>query len=201
MAVRTLKRGKAGAARKPAPAKRAPAKTRPAAKRAAARPVKPARGASAKLPRGPKPSANGAAKPVANAPSYPSAIGLVKQHMDYTTHDIESVKRFYTETLGLSRFRYLPDHQYLAVETGPSSSLGFMPPVPGPPERWRPPREPNLYLEVEDVDHAYRELTARGVTFEQEPADMPWGHRVALLRDPEGRMICLAQIRHAAKGV
>jgi predicted enzyme related to lactoylglutathione lyase len=77
--------------------------------------------------------------------------------------------------------------------TGPSSSVGFMPPLPGPPEQWRPPREPNIYLIVADVDRAYRELTEKGATFEQAPTDMPWGHRVAVLRDPEGRAVCLAQ--------
>ncbi|MBI1799669.1 MAG: VOC family protein [Candidatus Eisenbacteria bacterium] len=125
--------------------------------------------------------------------TYPSGIGFRSQHMDYTTHDIESVKRFYTELLGFTRAHYMPEHQYLAIETGPSSSLGFMPPMPGPPEQWRPPREPTLYIHVQNVDRAWQDLKARGVTFEQEPADMPWGHRVAVLRDPEGRNVCLAQ--------
>jgi uncharacterized glyoxalase superfamily protein PhnB len=69
-----------------------------------------------------------------------------------------------------------------------------MPPMPGPPEQWQPPREPTIYLFVADVDRAHRNLVAKGVTFEQEPRDMPWGHRVARLRDPEGRNVCLAQV-------
>ena len=40
----------------------------------------------------------------------------------------------------------------------------------------------------------YRDLKAKGVTFQQEPKDMPWKHRVAVLRDPEGRMVMLAQL-------
>ena len=78
--------------------------------------------------------------------------------------------------------------------TSPTSSLGFMPPMPGPPEDWRPPREPALYFMVEDVDRAHRALVDKGVPFDQAPANMPWGHRVALLRDPEGRRVCLAQL-------
>ncbi|MGH7741284.1 MAG: VOC family protein [Candidatus Eiseniibacteriota bacterium] len=113
--------------------------------------------------------------------------------MDYTTHDPEAVRRFYTRLLGFTDFQFLPAHQYLAVRTGPTSSLGFMPPMPGPPEDWRPPREPNIYLFVEDVDRACRELKARGVIIDSPPADMPWGHRVAQLRDPEGRSVTLAQ--------
>jgi predicted enzyme related to lactoylglutathione lyase len=115
--------------------------------------------------------------------------------VDFTTHALEDMKRFYTEVLGFESFEYDPAFQYLSVRTGPSSSLGFMPPVPGPPEQWRPPREPVIYLHVRDVDRVYRDLTARGVTFLQEPKDMPWKHRVAILRDPEGRMLMLAQGR------
>jgi catechol 2,3-dioxygenase-like lactoylglutathione lyase family enzyme len=114
--------------------------------------------------------------------------------MDYTTHAIEEVKRFYTEHLGFSEFNFDEKASYLSVVTGPSSSLGFMPPMPGPPEQWRPPREPAVYLIVQDVDRAHRDLIAKGLTFEQEPTDMFWGHRLAILRDPEGRTVCLAQV-------
>jgi lactoylglutathione lyase len=117
--------------------------------------------------------------------------------MDYTTHNLDGVKHFYTELLGFTDFRYLPEHPYLAIQTGASSSFGFMPPQPGPPEQWQPPREPTIYLIVADVDRAHRELAARGVVFEREPADMPWGHRVATLRDPEGRCVQLAQVKGA----
>src|SRR5262245_44695919 len=127
------------------------------------------------------------------AGAFPNAIGFTHQQVSYTTHALEDVKRFYTEVLGFREFQHDPRHEYVRVQTGPSSSLGFMPPVPGPPEQWRPPREPTLYLEVRDVDRAYRELQAKGVTFLQAPADMPWKHRVAILRDPEGRTILLAQ--------
>jgi len=125
-------------------------------------------------------------------PANPSAIGFVSQHMDYTSQDLDAVKRFYTELLGFSRFVHQPEYNYLGIQTGPSSSLGFMPPMPGPPEQWRPPREPAIYLYVRDVDRAHAALTAKGVTFEQTPMDAPWGHRFAMLRDPEGRMVCLA---------
>ena len=112
--------------------------------------------------------------------------------MDYSSHQLDEVRRFYTETLGLPNASYDEQMRYLLVPTGPGSSLGFMPPAAGPPEEWRPPREPSIYLEVEDVDRAHERLAARGISFLQPPRDMPWGHRVALLRDPEGRMVCLA---------
>jgi predicted enzyme related to lactoylglutathione lyase len=124
----------------------------------------------------------------------PNDIGLIRQHLDYTSHDLEQVKRFYAETLGFTRFDHDPAQNYLWIQTGTRTSIGFMPPAPGPPEQWRPPREPALYLIVADVDRAHVDLAARGVTFDQIPTDMPWGHRVATLRDPEGRIVCLAQV-------
>jgi len=131
-------------------------------------------------------------------PAVPNDIGLRVQHMDYTTHAPDEVRRFYTEQLGFTEFTFDAKMSYLAVTTGPSSSIGFMPPMPGPPEQWQPPREPSIYLIVEDVDRAHRDLAAKGVTFEQAPTTMPWGHRTAVLRDPEGRMVCLAQILEGA---
>jgi predicted enzyme related to lactoylglutathione lyase len=123
----------------------------------------------------------------------PNSVGCKSQHMDYTSHAMDEVMRFYTETLGFSNFQHDPSMNYLFVVTGPSSSLGFMPPMPGPPDQWRPPREPVIYLMVQDVNQAHGELMAKGVTFAQPPTDMPWGHRVAMLKDPEGRGVCLAQ--------
>jgi catechol 2,3-dioxygenase-like lactoylglutathione lyase family enzyme len=122
-------------------------------------------------------------------------------HMAYSSHDVDQVRRFYTETLGFKDFSVDENHQYLSVRTGPGASLGFMPPLPGPPEQWRPPREPSIHLIVRDVERAHRLLTARGVAFEQAPTDMAWGYRTAVLRDPEGRLVCLAQsIRPRAGG-
>ena len=62
-----------------------------------------------------------------------------------------------------------------------------------PPEQWQPPGEPNFYFYVDDVDRAFEVLSAKGVAFEQPPTNMPWGHRMAVLRDPEGRRVCLAK--------
>ena len=176
-------------ARRPRPRSRPKRAKTPRAKRArrpmraAAPPARTRRAAGAR----------DGAKRSAKASASPDAIGFLSQHMDYTSHDVEAIRRFYTRLLGFGDFQYLPANQYLAVRTGPTSSLGFMPPMPGPPEDWRPPREPTIYLFVADVDRACRELESRGVVIDRKPADMPWGHRVAQLRDPEGRSITLAQ--------
>lgn len=46
-----------------------------------------------------------------------------------------------------------------------------------------------IHFEVPDVDAAYGELLVRGVEFEHQPANMPWGTRMAAFRDPEGNAI------------
>lgn len=155
------------AAKKSAMKKRAPARRKPAAKKAAKKP----------LPKAPV--------------STPSAIGLLSQHMDYTTHRFDDVKRFYTDLLGFRRFEQDPTMNYLFVQTGQSSSVGFMPPMQGMGEP-SPAKEPTLYFMVKDVDRAYSALAAKGVQFEGPPADMPWGHRVVSTIDPEGRRVMLA---------
>ena len=125
------------------------------------------------------------------AASVPNAIGIMVHHLDYTTHDAEGVRRFYTQLLGFSKFNHDEQFQYLWVQTGPSSSIGFMPPMPGMGEP-SPAKEPTLYFMVKDVDRAYQALSAKGVMFEGPPADMPWGHRVVRTADPEGRTVMLA---------
>ena len=180
MATRKRSRPKRAAAPKRGARKSARTTSRKPAARRRAAPAKKSRRAPAR-------STRAAATP-------PSAIGMRMQHMDYTSQAMDEIKRFYTELLGFSQYREMTGAMhYLAVSTGPSSSLGFMPPMEGGPDQWSPPREPTLYFMVQDVDAAYRTLSNRGVSFDEPPRDMPWGHRVARLKDPEGRRVCLAQ--------
>ena len=46
-----------------------------------------------------------------------------------------------------------------------------------------------IHFEVSNVDIAYGKLLDNGVRFEQSPANMPWGTRMAAFRDPEGNAI------------
>ncbi len=41
---------------------------------------------------------------------------------------------------------------------------------------------------VADVDVAYEDLKAKGVTFLRPPTDQPWGLRTAYFADPEGNL-------------
>lgn len=180
--ARSSSRGKTAPKRKTAPRKAAKKPARKAAKKTV---KKSARRASSP----PRPKA---------APSMPPApangIGFVNHHIDYTTHNPEAVRRFYVDALGFTDADDDPQFQYLFVRTGHSSSIGFMPPMPGMGEP-SPAKEPTLYFMVADVDRAYATLASKGVHFEGPPADMPWGHRVVSTVDPEGRRVMLATVK------
>ena len=172
-------------------ARKAAKKTRSAGVRPARKAArKPAARKPARTPAARKPAA---ARTPAAPPAPPNAIGLVNLHLDFTTHDLDAVKRFYTSLLGFSQFELDTSMNYLFVQTSPTSSLGFMPPMEGQPVV-TPAKESNLYFMVKDVDRAHAELSARGVVFDGPPENMPWGHRVAHTRDPEGRRVSLAQV-------
>jgi len=141
-------------------------------------------------PKKPAPKPSAGERP-AGPPPVPNAMGLESLHVDYNSLNLEEVRRFYTQQLGFTKFTWDPQWGYLWVQTSNGSSLGFMPPIPGAPPMM--PREPNLYFLVADVDEAYRKLQTRGVSFEGPPEDKPWGHRVLITRDPEGRSIMIAQ--------
>jgi uncharacterized glyoxalase superfamily protein PhnB len=49
------------------------------------------------------------------------------------------------------------------------------------------------YVNVDDVDDLYRELSAKGVSRIQEVADKPWGMREFDVRTPDGHRIMFGQ--------
>jgi uncharacterized glyoxalase superfamily protein PhnB len=52
-----------------------------------------------------------------------------------------------------------------------------------------------LYLYVEDADAAYRRAIEAGATSVEEPADMPYGDRRAMVEDPGGNVWQVATYR------
>ena len=56
----------------------------------------------------------------------------------------------------------------------------------------RPPNEDHFAIAVDDLDEACVKLSSRGLALLVEPRDYPWG-RSAYLRDPDGRLVELAQ--------
>jgi predicted enzyme related to lactoylglutathione lyase len=51
-----------------------------------------------------------------------------------------------------------------------------------------------VFLETDDCDKAYAELSGRGVEFTEPPEDRPYG-RDAGFRDPSGNSFRLTQVR------
>jgi lactoylglutathione lyase len=50
-----------------------------------------------------------------------------------------------------------------------------------------------LFVYVEEVDRLVEELRGDGFAVLREPAQMPWGERVAYMTDPEGNPVALAE--------
>jgi catechol 2,3-dioxygenase-like lactoylglutathione lyase family enzyme len=57
-----------------------------------------------------------------------------------------------------------------------------------------PPNEDHVALGVPDLEAACAALRADGLSFLVEPRDFPWG-RSAYLRDPDGRLVELGELR------
>ncbi|MGN6474548.1 MAG: VOC family protein [Mycobacteriales bacterium] len=49
-----------------------------------------------------------------------------------------------------------------------------------------------MFVYVSDVDALVTALEADAVDIVQQPTDMPWGERVAMVRDPDGNPVSLA---------
>ncbi len=118
-------------------------------------------------------------------------IGIRTQHVDFLSYKVDQMKKFYGDVLGFETERRESNLNYLIVHTTSTSSIGFMPPHPQMTGDQPPPREPTLYFVVADVDGVFAELVARGVAFMGPPQEMPWGHRVIVTTDPEGRTVML----------
>jgi predicted enzyme related to lactoylglutathione lyase len=54
---------------------------------------------------------------------------------------------------------------------------------------------PDIYLQTDNVDDAYRELKGKGVKFLTEPKDQSWGARTVKFADPDENTFILVQIK------
>lgn len=112
--------------------------------------------------------------------------------------DYEKCFKFYTEELGLEAifdiegcygsFKVAEGIEGLAIFTS-----DLMAPVVGNVDKSQPincREKMMISFEVESVDETFKTLSAKGVKFINQPADIPdWGMRVVHLRDPEENLI------------
>src|SRR3982074_1174559 len=56
-----------------------------------------------------------------------------------------------------------------------------------------------MFVYADDVDGLFEDLRAEGTTVLRDPADMPWGERIASIADPDGNPVTLANESSAAE--
>jgi lactoylglutathione lyase len=106
---------------------------------------------------------------------------------------------FYGDSLGGSetyRFPAEGDPEFVVLRLGESDiGLGRMSDAPlhGRPQRPAAGHRIELCVYVDDVDAAVASLRAAGAAIVAEPADQPWGERVAYAEDPDGNLVMLTR--------
>ena len=103
------------------------------------------------------------------------------------TDDVEAATRFYEDVLGAAPVARWPggavfaagDAKLLVHERSAGMENG-------------PPNEDHFAFAVENLDVACNDMRDRGGAFLVEPRAYPWG-RSAYLRDPDGRLVELAE--------
>ncbi len=98
------------------------------------------------------------------------------------TPDVPRARRFFTEKLGLTTEDDQGDlfSQFTTRDGTPWAILQA--------SEADPPLTAKLYLQVDDVDEAYRTWRDRGVEMVTEPHDMPFGRTFAF-KDADGRVL------------
>jgi lactoylglutathione lyase len=104
----------------------------------------------------------------------------------FTVDDLPAVRRFY-EGLGFSQtYQFPPEGEpgFVSMSRG-ESSLGIG--AGGEPDA----DSFAYWVYVDDVDAAFEAMRAAGAPVVAEPADQPWGERVASVRAPDGTLVYL----------
>jgi lactoylglutathione lyase len=109
------------------------------------------------------------------------------------TRDLRGLLGFYRDLLGFTVTYEFPgpdgEPGYVGLELG-SSQLG----IGRDPELTDPPSARfTLWLYVDDCDGTVGRLRAAGVPVVEEPADQPWGERIARVLDPDGNTVIVGQ--------
>jgi lactoylglutathione lyase len=110
-----------------------------------------------------------------------------------STPDLGAALAFYRDLLG-GRVDYEfpgPDGEpaYVDLELG-AAHLGI---ARDPVAAGEPSARISLWVYAGDCDAAVERLRAAGVKIVEEPADQPWGERVARVVDPDGNVVIIGQ--------
>jgi predicted enzyme related to lactoylglutathione lyase len=102
--------------------------------------------------------------------------------------DLDRARRFYRDVLELDEKSAGPDWAVFGID-GRDIILETV--AADDPERMLVGRLLAVSFTVDDIDEAYRNLVARGVSFPTPPQVQPWGGILAFPRDPDGNILTL----------
>jgi lactoylglutathione lyase len=112
-----------------------------------------------------------------------------------STGDLPRALGFYRDLLGFEvTYRFPPDGEpaYVALDLGRSHlGLGADQAATGPDPAAGGHRF-TLWVYADDCDAAVAHLRRHGVRVLAEPADQPWGERMAEVADPDGNRVIVA---------
>jgi catechol 2,3-dioxygenase-like lactoylglutathione lyase family enzyme len=126
-------------------------------------------------------------------------------------HDQDEALAFYTEKLGMElredvTLPEMGNFRWLTVGLPGQSDVALtLMAVPGPPVFDQDTRDQikalmakgaagGLFFSTDDCRASYEELKSRGVEFQQEPTEQPYGVDAGF-RDPSGNQMRMAQLR------
>lgn len=114
-----------------------------------------------------------------------------------STSNLPRALGFYRDLLGgevTYQFPAAGEPQYVSLRLGGSSlGLSVEPRLTsGRPEDVDAPVRFTLWAYVDDCDATAERLRAAGAPVLQEPADQPWGERMAVVADPDGNRVIVA---------
>jgi lactoylglutathione lyase len=105
-----------------------------------------------------------------------------------STGDLPRALGFYRDLLGFEVTYQFPDEGepgYVALDLGRSHlGIGADPDADG--------QRCTLWVYADDCDAAVEHLRGHGVRVVAEPADQPWGERMAEVADPDGNRVIVA---------
>lgn len=101
------------------------------------------------------------------------------------------------ERLGFTRHFQLPsdgEPGYIGLRRGATELAVVSADWPRQQYDLEPGERPRfeMFVYVDDIDGTIETLHAQGVRVLREPADMPWGERLAYVTDPEGNPVAVA---------
>jgi lactoylglutathione lyase len=112
-----------------------------------------------------------------------------------STGDLPRALGFYRDLLGFEvTYQFPPDGPpgYVGLQLGPSHlGIGAEPAMAEPAPTPNSPRF-TLWAYAQDCDAAVEHLRGHGVPVLVEPADQPWGERMAEVADPDGNRVIVA---------